>query len=47
MKVLYADEFRKRFHKLPAHIQGLYHKQEDIFCADWRDSRLHVKKLVD
>lgn len=46
MTILYADEFRKRFKKLPKAAQTLYRRQENIFRADWRDPRLHTKKLA-
>lgn len=46
MTVLYADEFRKQFRTLPKGVQTLYRKQEALFRADWRDSRLHTKKLA-
>lgn len=45
MKIVYADEFAKQFRKLPPDIQRLYRKQEMIFRVNWRDPRLHVKKL--
>jgi mRNA-degrading endonuclease RelE of RelBE toxin-antitoxin system len=47
MKIVYSKEFAKEFKKLPASIQRLYHKQEDIFKENWRDPRLKVKKLKD
>lgn len=47
MNVIYAAEFRKHFRKLPRDIQRLYRKQEIRFRANWRDSRLYVKKLND
>lgn len=47
MRVVYADEFRKRFRKLPKPIQKLYIRQEAIFRKNWRDPRLHLKKLAD
>lgn len=45
MKVLYADEFRKQFEKLPPDIQRLYRQQETRFKKNWQDPRLHTKKL--
>ncbi|OGZ44297.1 MAG: hypothetical protein A3J55_03300 [Candidatus Ryanbacteria bacterium RIFCSPHIGHO2_02_FULL_45_17b] len=45
MKVVYADEFVKQFHKLPQSIQHSFRVQERIFKKNWRDSRLHTKKL--
>ena len=47
MEIIYADEFLKRLQKLPIEIQELYRKQELIFRRDWRNPRLHVKKLKD
>jgi len=47
MKIVYADEFRKQFHKLPAEIQEIYRQKERIFRINWRDHRLHLKKLKD
>lgn len=45
MRIVYAEEFAKQLRKLPPGIQRLYRKQEAIFRQDWRDPRLHVKKL--
>lgn len=47
MNIIYADEFRKCFRKLPLDIQQFYRKQEMIFRKNWRDPRLHIKKLND
>lgn len=47
MKILYADEFRNRFRRLPLRIRKIFHKQEERFKKDWRDPRLHIKKLSD
>ena len=47
MKILYADEFKSQFKKLPKPIQRIYLRQENIFRNNWRDSRLHVKKLIE
>ena len=47
MKIIYADEFWKEFHALPGEIQRLYRKREDYFKKDWRDPRLHAKKLKE
>lgn len=47
MKILYSEEFRKKFTKFPLRIRNFYSKQEKIFLNDWRDSRLQVKKLKD
>ncbi|MDO8626682.1 MAG: hypothetical protein Q7K39_04520 [Candidatus Magasanikbacteria bacterium] len=45
MKILYAEEFYKRFHKLPLNIQDKFREQELFFKTSWRDPRLHTKKL--
>ena len=45
MNILYTDQFRKCFQKLPLDIQSVYREQEIIFQSSSRDSRLHVKKL--
>lgn len=47
MKIVYADEFAKQFRQLPPRIQYLYRRQEELFRNNWRDPRLHVKKLRD
>lgn len=45
MNVVYTDEFVKQFHKLPQVVQTRFRIQEQLFKANWRDARLHVKKL--
>lgn len=45
MKILYSPQFRKKFHKFPLAVQTYYCKQEQIFLENWKDSRLHIKKL--
>jgi len=47
VKIIYTNEFGKQFEKLPLDIQRLYNKQEVIFRNNWRDPRLHTKKLKD
>lgn len=47
MTIIYAEEFWKQFQKLPHEIQKLYRLQESIFRKNWRDPRLHLKKLTD
>ena len=47
MKIIFADEFYKRFEDLPKEIKDIYRKQEAIFRMNWRDPRLHIKKLKD
>ena len=43
--VVRADDFKRAIKKLPARILGLCEEQLLILEADWRDSRLHIKKL--
>lgn len=45
MRVVYAEEFYKNFSKLPKAIQHLFRKQDALFKKNWRDPRLHTKKL--
>lgn len=45
MKVFYTKEFVKMLERLPHSVQKLYLAQEGIFKENWRDSRLHIKKL--
>ncbi len=47
MKIVYADEFVRKFRDLPSGIQRLYKQQEARFRQNWRDKRLQVKKLKD
>ena len=45
MNVVYAGEFGRHFKKLPQEIKRLYRLQEALFRKNWRDPRLHIKKL--
>ena len=45
MNLVYTDEFRKQFGKLPVRIQTQYREQEQLFRTSSRDARLHLKKL--
>ena len=47
MKIIYAEEFFRHFHRLPKNIQRLFRTQESRFKENWRDPRLHIKKLND
>ena len=47
MEVIQTDEFQRAFRKLPKEIRRLYARQEERFRADWRDPRLHVKKVKE
>ena len=45
MNIHYSEEFRKHFYKLPKNAQRAYRTQEERFRKNWKDARLHVKKL--
>lgn len=45
MEIIKTKEFYKSFNKLAKNIQELYHKQEDRFKNNYKDQRLHVKKV--
>lgn len=45
MPVQRTAAFEKALKKLPAHAQRLFHRQEDIFRANWLDPRLHTKRI--
>lgn len=45
MEIIRTEDFNRAFRKLPNEIQYLYQKQEQRFQDNWRDSRLHVKKV--
>lgn len=46
MEIIKAGIFEKRLEQLPKEIQRLYFLQENRFCENWRDSRLHIKKVA-
>lgn len=45
MRVIKTPNFEKTFKKLPKDINRLYAAQEKRFLSDWKDARLHVKKI--
>ena len=45
MEIIRTNEFNAALQKLPKEIQNLYHTQEVRFRTNWRDSRLHLKKV--
>lgn len=45
MKIIKTDDFNRIFKKLPKEIQRLYSTQENRFKKNWRDPRLHIKKI--
>jgi mRNA-degrading endonuclease RelE of RelBE toxin-antitoxin system len=46
VQIVKTDDFHKDLAKLPADIRRAFARQEKIFLADYRDSRLHLKKLI-
>jgi len=45
MEIIKTDDFKRAFKKLPKEIKRLYDIQEKHFKENWRDSRLHIKKV--
>lgn len=45
MEIIKTAEFIRAFNKLPKEIKKLCHKQENQFIENWRDPRLHIKKV--
>lgn len=45
MKLIHTDDFERSLRKLPSEIQRLYLVQEERFRVNWRDPRLHIKKV--
>ena len=45
MKIIKTEDFTRAFDKLPKEIERLYQIQEERFKENWRDPRLHIKKV--
>lgn len=45
MKIIYTKRFVQMVKRLPEDIQDLFFRQEEFFRINWRDSRLHTKRL--
>jgi len=45
MEIIKTKEFNKSFDKLAQNIKEIYSKQEERFKDNYRDSRLHIKKV--
>ncbi|TSC56035.1 MAG: hypothetical protein Greene071421_54 [Parcubacteria group bacterium Greene0714_21] len=45
MEIIRTEDFEQSFRKLPSEIQRLYAVQKDRFLSNWRDPRLHIKKV--
>ncbi len=47
MEIIETSDFKKALSKLQNDIQRLYSIQARRFATDWKDPRLHVKKIKD
>ena len=45
MRIVRTASFERSLSKLPSAIQSAYVAQEERVQNDWRDARLHLKKL--
>jgi len=45
MQIIHTDDFKRSLDKLPKQIHRLLKIQEEHFKNNWRDSRLHIKKV--
>ena len=45
MNIIKMRDFEKAFRILPKDAQRLYRLQEGRFIENWRDPRLHIKKV--
>lgn len=45
MTIFYTEIFSKTLGRLPAGIKRIFIKQQALFVKNWRDARLHTKKL--
>ena len=45
MKIIRTEDFARSLLELPVEIQRLYSAQEKRFKENWRDPRLHIKKV--
>lgn len=45
MEIIKTGDFNRAFGDLPKDIQRLYATQEKRFKENWRDPRLHIKKV--
>lgn len=45
MNIVKTHDFEKAFRILPKDAQRLYQLQEERFIKNWRDPRLHIKKV--
>lgn len=45
MNIITTSDFERVFEELPKDIQRLYRMQKERFLENWRDIRLHIKKV--
>ena len=45
MEIIRTADFERAFRAIPKEIKRLYLIQEDRFGENWRDPRLHIKKI--
>lgn len=45
MKVIYTKRFVQMLERIPKDIRDLFFRQEEFFRINWRDPRLHTKRL--
>ncbi len=45
MTIFYTEIFSKTLGHLPVGIKRIFTKQQALFVKNWRDARLHTKKL--
>jgi len=45
VEIIKTSDFSRAFKKLPKEIQHLYAIQQERFKENWRDPRLHIKKV--
>lgn len=45
MEIIRTEEFERALRKLPSDARKLYKVQEHRFRENWRDPRLHVKRV--
>lgn len=45
MNIIKTNDFEKAFKALPNDVRRLYQTQEARFIENWRDTRLHIKKV--
>lgn len=46
MIIFYSKRFRKDLDSFPLGIKRIYKRQEDIFVENYKDPRLHMKKVI-